>query len=145
MDSYCGIIMLVTYQFICSNHGMFLYYFDTKDYPDRKFPKIMLCPKIGCRKISEYSPAANFTPDNLWSGKKIEALGLNNVTSKSYLKRYLKTEGISQLTDEEYKTFKHKDKKTRIKEHLNRPDIIREREKSLSESLDGFGVIDGVK
>lgn len=85
-------------------------------------------------------------PDNYWSGKDIPQIGLNNVTSKSFLKRYMRDNHIAQLTSDEIGGHKpiQKTKQERLEEQLNKPEVIRERQKVISETLDGFGVIDGV-
>lgn len=133
--------MLVAFDFICTLHGKFEKFFNTKDFPDRKFPREIYCHT--CFALCQVSDSCNMSPDQYWSGKYVPALDME-ITSKSYLKRHCKTLGMTQLTDEEVKTTKRKSKSERINEYINRPDIVKERTKIISESIDQYGVIDSV-
>lgn len=134
--------MLVAFDYECPNHGLFEKFLNTLDYPDRKFPLFFWCDK--CATVSYMVlNTKGMQPDSYWSGKEIKSLGIT-VNSKDYLRRYCKTNGITQLTDEECKTTKHKTSKEITEEYMNRPDVARERMKSISESIDGYGVIDSV-
>lgn len=140
--------MLVNFDYECLQCGVvFEGQLNSVDYPNREWPKLLLhCDfkdTICEGKLETLLTTKGMQPDNYWAGKYIPSLGIN-VNSKSYLKRYCKTEGISQLTNEETKTTKSKNKKQLIIDHMNRPEVARERQRIISESLDGYGVIDSV-
>lgn len=133
--------MLVNFDFECFKCGIFEVTFDSKYFPSRNFPKEINCE---CGRIAEMVfTKINMQPDEYWSGKDIDSLGLKNVTSKSKLKRYLKDNNIAQLTSDEIDSkVRKKSQLQSAKEYLNRPDIVKERRRIISETLDGFGVID---
>lgn len=139
---------MVFFDFICPSHGIFETYFTTEQYPDRNFPKFLphynfrnapMCTDI-CDVILN---TKGMQPDSYWSGKEIKSLGIT-VNSKDYLKRYCRTNKITQVTDEEVKTTKKKSKNELIQEYVNRPDVARERLRTISESIDQHGIIDSV-
>lgn len=137
--------MLVSFKFECLKHGEFDHYFNTVQYPDRNFPfYTVMCPEEGCNRLAQYIPYnTSAVRDDIGDGKVIDSLGVF-VRSKSWLKRYLKTEGISQLTSDELSHKQHiKSSKQRIKEKLDAKN--KERKEFLSKELDKYGVIDGVK
>jgi hypothetical protein len=132
--------MLVNFDYWCYDCGVIEITYSTEEYPDRNFPKeIDHCESKAVMMLTTRS----MQPDSYWSGKNINTLGIH-VTSKDYLKRYCKTNNIRQITDEELKTTKHKSKKDIVVEAMNKPEVERERRRVISESLDGFGVIDSV-
>jgi hypothetical protein len=139
--------MLVSFKFECFKCGEFDHYFNTTQYPSRDFPiYTVTCPI--CNRLAEYVPfTRGMQPDSFWAGKDIENLGLRNVTSKKYLKNYLKNNNIAQLTSDEVGGHKpsQKTNKEKIEEHLNKPEVIKQRQEFLSKELDKYGVIDGVK
>lgn len=136
--------MLVRFKFECLKHGEFDHYFNSAQYPDRNFPLLtVICPEENCNRLADYIPGSNMEPDSYWSGKSIDALNLPNVTSKSYLRRYLKTNNITQLAEDEIGHHtKFVSKEDRIKAAINKKD--KERREFISNELDKYGVIDGV-
>lgn len=141
--------MLVSFKFECFKHGEFEYFYNTIQYPNRDFPLFATMCQVekNCHRIATYIPSGQFAKDTIADGKVIESLGVY-AKSKDWLKRYLRTNGISQLTSDEIGGHKssQKTKKERINEHLNKPEVVRERTKTISKILDdNFGVIDGVK
>lgn len=141
--------MLVSFKFECLKHGEFDHYFNTAQYPNRDFPLLtVICPEKGCNRLAEYQPKLRTQPDDMWMGKDIDSLGLKNITSKQFLKRYLRTNGLSQLTSDEIGGHRSTQKTTkeRIKAHINSPKETERRKQTISKILDeNFGVIDGVK
>lgn len=110
-------------------------------------PNTQVCINCHAKMFLNTVNRVAMQPDQYWAGHQIEAIGLNNVTSKSYLKRYLRDNHIAQITSDEigHKMPTQKTHKERLTEHLNKPEVVRARRKVISETLDGFGVIDGVK
>lgn len=136
--------MLVNFDYECPNGHKREVFFSTALYPQRDFPKYLVCGINNCNQSTEMQlNTTGMQPDSYWAGKEIKSLGIS-VSSKSYLKRYCKTEGITQLTDEELKTTKCKTKSEIINQYMNKPEVTRERKRIISESLDGYGVIDSV-
>lgn len=135
--------MLVSFKFECIKCGEYDVFFDTLKYPDRIFPEEVICDTCGattfrlpanCGIISD-----SFQRNR--SGVNIEALNLPQVSSKQYLKRYLKTNGISQLTNDEIGHHtKQKTKKERIKDFLDSPEIERKRKEVINKTLNDYGV-----
>lgn len=135
--------MLVSFKFECMKHGEFEHWFNTAQYPDRNFPfNTVMCPEKECNRLSQVRHSSNMSPDNYWAGRRVESLGLNNVTSRDYLRRYLKTEGISQLTSDEVDghRFSQKTNKQRVEEYLNKPEVERKRRDKLAEGLEKSGL-----
>ena len=141
--------MLVSFKFECFKHGEFTHYFNSIQYPDRNFPFLtVMCPEAECNRLAEYRPfCRNMQPDSLWSGKDFENIGLRNVTSKRYLKNYLKNNHIAQVTSDEIGGHKmtQKTNKEKVDAYLNKPEVIKQRTEFISAELDKYGVIDGVK
>lgn len=138
--------MLVSFKFECIKHGEFYVFFNTVDFPDRVFPETQFCSlQIFCDRICDRLPAnCGVISDSFQrnrSGVNIEALNLSQVSSKQYLKRYLKTNGISQLTNDEigHRT-KQKTKKERIKAFLDSPEVERKRKETINQTLNDYGV-----
>lgn len=161
-------MMLVSFYFECPTHGRFVEYLSTSDYPTRQWPKSIMCgfvdllnkrPKLwseqiinnqfaACQLMAERIPISdNFIQDSIGvSPAEDKHLIQMNKTyhSKSYLKRDLRSRGLSALTMEESRSIKSKTDDERHVEYLNRPDIARERRNNINEALNKFGVIDGL-
>lgn len=135
--------MLVSFNFECIKCGIYDVFFNTTEYPDRLFPEEINCKE--CNALSYRLPAncgmISDTFNKNRSGVDIDPLNLKEISSKSYLRRYLKTNGISQLgSDEVGHHTKQKTKKERLQEYLDKPEITRKRKEIISESLEQCGV-----
>lgn len=139
--------MLVNHLFNCDVHGDFIMIFNSVDFPDRNFPlNEIVCPECGL--LSWWRGGANMSPDQYWSGVSIPEIGLQNCTSKKYLRRYLRTQKITQLTKEDLHiggVVPLKTNADRFNEYQKSQEYNNILENTISETLDGFGVIDGVK
>lgn len=126
--------MLVSFDFECMKCGIFEVLFDTQDFPDRVFPKEVNCD---CGRIADQIwTRVNMQSDNFWAGKDINSLGLKNVTSKSWLKKYLKNNNIAQLTSDEIgHHVSRKSTNERSKEYLNSDKICKERREIIAKSI----------
>ena len=143
--------MLVSFYFECPIHGRFVEYLDTKDYPDRVWPDTILCTHKNWRLFLccavRIPITDNFIQDSIGVSPSEDkyVLGTDkHYNSKSYLKREMKSLGLTVLTQEESKTIKRKTDDERHKDYLDRPDIKRERMNNINEALNGFGVIDSL-
>lgn len=136
--------MLVNHLFACETHGDFIMQFNTIDFPARNFPLNEIeCPE--CSELSYWRGGANMSPDQYWSGIAIPEVGLQNCTSKKYLRRYLKDQNITQLTKEDLYVGGVVPMKTageRFEEYQNTDKYKRELKETISKSLDSYGVID---
>lgn len=138
--------MWVSFYFDCATHGRLVEYLDSQNYPDRRWPAKIPCPKKECGLYVMRVPITdNFIQDSIGVSpaddkRLVQMDKLYN--SKSYLKRDLKSHGMEALTIEEHKTRKFKSTEERHLEHFNRPDVARERHNKLSEAIDSLGVID---
>ena len=93
--------------------------------------------------LAEYLPSANMSPDPYWSGKTIDSLGIN-ISSRDYLKRYCKTNGIQQLSTKDITvgggSITQKSNNERCKELIESDKADKERKEIISKTLNEFGV-----
>lgn len=106
-------------------------------------PNIFPCENCGAKMFLNKVNRVAMQPDEYWSGKQLEHIGLNNVTSKSYLKRYLRDNKLAQLTSDEIAGHRptQKTHKERIEEFHNKPEIVRARKDAINQALNDHGVI----